>query len=86
MKKILFILGGIFFLSVGFVSKTTVEQSPLQLALLKYSGGGDWYSNPTALPNLAKFCNQTLGTDLDADYATVEVGSAEIFNLSLIHI
>lgn len=57
----------------------------LKLALLKYAGGGDWYANPTALPNLAYFCNQALDTDLDYDYATVEVGSAEIFNYPFIH-
>ena len=39
----------------------------LQLALLKYSGGGDWYSNPTALPNLAAFCNQYIKTDFTGD-------------------
>ena len=57
----------------------------LQLALLKYSGGGDWYANPTSLTNLAKFCNQNLGTSLDPDYATVDVGSSEIFNYPLVH-
>jgi hypothetical protein len=57
----------------------------LKLALLKYNGGGDWYANPTALPNLTRFCNDALDTDLDPDYATVEVGSAEIFNYPLLH-
>jgi hypothetical protein len=57
----------------------------LKLALMKYAGGGDWYANPTALPNLAYFCNQSLGTALATDYATVEVGSAEIFNYPFIH-
>ncbi len=57
----------------------------LKLALLKYNGGGDWYANPTALPNLAKFCNDNLGTNFDIDYATVEVGSADLFNYSFIH-
>ena len=61
------------------------ESGTLQLALLKYSGGGDWYANPTALPNLANFCNQQLGTNFDLDYATVEVGSAEIFNYPFLH-
>jgi len=60
-------------------------QPALKLALLKYRGGGDWYSNPTALPNLARFCNQQLGMALDPEYATVEVGSQEIFNYPLIH-
>jgi hypothetical protein len=57
----------------------------LKLALLKYSGGGDWYANPTSLTNLAKFCNQNLNTAFDPDYATVEVGSPEIFNFPFLH-
>ena len=66
-------------------SFTTTENAPLQMALLKYSGGGDWYSNPTALPNLADFCNKNLGTNFETDYATVEVGSAELFNYPFVH-
>ncbi len=57
----------------------------LKMALLKYSGGGDWYANPTALPNLAKFCNENLKTNFETDFETVEVGSAEIFNYAFIH-
>ncbi|MEL7118169.1 MAG: DUF4159 domain-containing protein [Bacteroidota bacterium] len=57
----------------------------LRLGLMKYSGGGDWYSNPTALPNLAKFCNQFLKTNFEIDYGTVEVGSAELFDYPFIH-
>lgn len=56
-----------------------------QIALLKYRGGGDWYANPTSLPNLVKFCNQELNTDLNCDVATVEVGSPDIFNYPLVH-
>ena len=56
----------------------------MKLALLKYNGG-DWYANPTALPNLARFCNANLGTDFDPDYATVEVSSAEIFSYPFLH-
>lgn len=56
----------------------------MQLALLKYSGG-DWYSNPTALTNLSYFCNRYLGTNLDPDYATVEAGSADLFNHPFVH-
>ncbi|HNX06301.1 MAG TPA: DUF4159 domain-containing protein [Bacteroidales bacterium] len=58
----------------------------LQLALVKYKGGGDWYANPTSLTNLAKFCNQNLGTNLNPDYATVDVGSPELFNFPMLHL
>ncbi len=61
------------------------EEPTLKLALLKYQGGGDWYANPTALPNLADFCNTKLGTNFDEDYATVEVDNAELFNYPFVH-
>lgn len=57
----------------------------LRFALLKYSGGGDWYANPTALPNLAQYCNEQLNTQINPDYATVEVGSVELFNYPFVH-
>jgi len=50
------------------------------LARLKYNGGGDWYSDRTALPNLIKFCNQNLKTNFRAEDETVEAGSTELFN------
>ncbi|MBR9922681.1 MAG: DUF4159 domain-containing protein [Bacteroidetes bacterium] len=81
MKKILIFLFILPF-ATGFKSENA---NTLQLALLKYKGGGDWYANPTALPNLALFCNQQLGTAFDPDYATVEVGSVDLFNYPFVH-
>ncbi len=75
-----------FLLSLLFLfSSNTTEEPTLQLALLKYQGGGDWYANPTSLVNLAAFCNSALGTDINLEYATVEVGSADLFNYPWIH-
>ena len=37
-------------------------QNQIKIAKLKYGGGGDWYANKTALPNLIKFSNKELGT------------------------
>ncbi|MDX1409263.1 MAG: hypothetical protein R3330_14050, partial [Saprospiraceae bacterium] len=41
----------------------TSGPASLELALLKYHGGGDWYANPTSLTNLAEFCNQVINTN-----------------------
>lgn len=57
----------------------------LKLALLKYNGGGDWYANPTSLINLSLFCNKFLNTNFDPNFATVDVGSAELFNYAFVH-
>lgn len=55
------------------------------LAILKYKGGGDWYSNPTALPNLIAFCNANINTKINKKPETVEVGSTDIFQYPLLH-
>ncbi len=55
------------------------------LAILKYKGGGDWYSNPTALPNLIKFCNANIDTKMNEKPETVEAGSTDIFQYPLLH-
>jgi hypothetical protein len=60
-------------------------QDSYQIGLLKYKGGGDWYANPTSLPNLISFSNKNLGTNIHPDYATVEAGSADIINYPFIH-
>jgi hypothetical protein len=55
-------------------------QGTYQIAVMKYNGGGDWYANPTAVPNLVKFCNEQLGMTINADVPNVDVGSPDIFN------
>lgn len=49
--------------------------SAQQLAVLKYDGGGDWYANPTSLPNLARFCNEQLGCRIELKPAQVSFKS-----------
>lgn len=56
-----------------------------EIAVLKYSGGGDWYGNPTSLPNLAKFCNQNINTKINSAIATVEAGSPDLFSYPFVH-
>ena len=56
-----------------------------QCAVLKYKGGGDWYSNPTAVPNLIEFCNKNLNTSINEEVAEIEVGSIDVFNYPFIH-
>ena len=63
----------------------TIGQNTYQIAILKYNGGGDWYANPTALPNLIAFSNENIGTNIKKEPATVEVGSSDIFNYPFLH-
>ena len=62
------------------------QNSSVRIALAKYGGGGDWYSDPTALPNLIRFCNRELNTGIHPEPATVEVGSLDLFNYPFVHL
>ncbi len=62
------------------------QESSFKIALLKYNGGGDWYANPTSLTNLIQFANEQLHTNIDKEYAIVDVGSPELFNYPFVHI
>ncbi|UII25277.1 DUF4159 domain-containing protein [Fulvivirga maritima] len=73
MKKI------ITFALLVILSGTLHGQNQIKIAKLKYNGGGDWYGNKTALPNLIDFCNKNLNTNLYAEDEFVEVGSPDIF-------
>lgn len=64
---------------------TTGWTQNISIAKLKYDGGGDWYANKTALPNLIEFCNKYLKTDIKAEDDIVEVGSPALFTYPYVY-
>lgn len=84
MKKINWYRGIVLFMFV-LPGISWGQEFQTKIALLKYKGGGDWYANPTALPNLIRFCNENLKMSLASEPATVEPGSRDIFNYSYVH-
>ncbi|KYG72623.1 DUF4159 domain-containing protein [Roseivirga spongicola] len=76
---------GLTILLLAFFSGVSAQSEKIKIAKLQYSGGGDWYANKTALPNLAKFCNEQLGTTIDEENAVVTVGSPELFNYAFVY-
>lgn len=79
MNKLLVIL-------LLFASSLSAQENRFQIGILKYNGGGDWYSNlETSLPNLIRFTNQNLNTNISEEQAIIDVGSTEIFDYPFIH-
>lgn len=76
MSKIIFIVFVCLFLNV----------KAQEIAVMKYKGGGDWYSNPTALPNLIRFCNANINTAIALKAETVTPGSPELFNYPYVYL
>jgi hypothetical protein len=75
----------LLFIIIGLTSIISNAQD-VSIALLKYSGGGDWYANPTSLPNLVNFCNKNLHTKISSDIPAINIASPELFNFPLTHI
>jgi hypothetical protein len=73
-------------LCIIIASGAFAQASGIKIALLKYGGGGDWYSDPTALPNLIEYCNRNLKTNINPEPSTVDIGSSEIFNFPFVHL
>ncbi|MGI6478143.1 MAG: DUF4159 domain-containing protein [Salinivirgaceae bacterium] len=75
----------LFLILILITTYSYSQDYPLKIALLKYGGGGDWYADPTALPNLIDFCNKNLGTNINPQHDEVEVGSSQIFEYPFVH-
>ncbi len=82
MKRTIFILA---LLPALLAFSRLSAQSSFKIAKLKYGGGGDWYANKTALPNLIKFCNAQLKMNIYPEEDVVEVGSSDIFQYPFVH-
>ena len=80
MKKLIF-----FFLIICSTIYYSQDYS-FKIGVLKYNGGGDWYANPTALPNLIQFCNKNLNTNINPSYDEIEIGNSELFNYPWVHL
>lgn len=87
-KNDLAMIKNLFIALVFLLCTTTLvgQEDQLKMAKLKYNGGGDWYANKTALPNLARFCNENLKTAFDPQDAIVEAGSPEIFEYPFVYL
>ncbi len=70
----------LYFLFISFVVRSYAQE----LAILKYNGGGDWYANPTALPNLIEFSNNNSNTQIKTPPNSIAVGSQDLFNFPIV--
>lgn len=70
-----------------FVSLAIAEpSSKLTIARLKYNGGGDWYANPSSLPNLIRAIQIRTSFPISDSFATVEIMSDRLFHYPFIYL
>jgi hypothetical protein len=85
MNKTIFKISLIITLLI-FVDLFSQGKPELQIARLKYSGGGDWYNDPSAEINLLRFISLETNIKVSSEYVFVEISSDDIFNYPLLFI
>jgi len=56
------------------------------IARVKYGGGGDWYSNPSSIPNLLRFVREQTGIPTAPEEAVVELTSPRLFSFPYLYL
>lgn len=83
-KPFLALLIGAISITVAAQAQPSRVTSSLTIARLKYSGGGDWYNDPSAEVNLLTFIREQTGVDVDPRYDFVELGDERLFSYPLV--
>lgn len=71
---------------VVLFSGTVFAQCSFTLARLKYGGGGDWYANPSSLPNLVSAIRQRTAIPLCDTIVTLEIMNEHLFHYPFVYL
>lgn len=87
MKKIL-IFAALFalFAFSGEPAFSQGAESGFRVGRVKYSGGGDWYNDPSAEANLLNFVRVNTNIDVTPRYEFVELSSTDLFEYPFIFV
>jgi hypothetical protein len=83
MNKIILILG-ICLLVMPEIYAQKISSS-IKLARLKYSGGGDWYNDPSAEVQLLNFVRKNTNINVDPVYEFVDLNSDNVFSYPILY-
>ncbi len=65
---------------IGLLLLSVVQAQNLRITRLHYDGGGDWYANPSSLPNLINFISENTNIRMDPQEYRVKITDAELYN------
>lgn len=73
------------FICLGLASLLQAQDPGFKVAKLRYDGGGDWYANPTALPNLFKFIRANTNAGIALSEDITDLKSPQLFQYPMIY-
>ena len=79
-KYVSFLIAGVYFcIPHEMLLSQKRLSSSIAIARLKYSGGGDWYNDPSAIPNLARFIKSQTDVDIAEEEVRVVISDEALF-------
>ena len=75
-----------FYLLVLTVCSDVFSQDKLTISRVKYSGGGDWYNDPSTIPNILEFINKETGISVAENEARVELSDEKLFSNPILYL
>ncbi len=79
------ILIAVSLLSPAAFSQDSGNDCELTIARLHYQGGGDWYANPSSLPNLAEAVRERTGLPVCDTIAAVRIMDDRLFRFPFLY-
>ena len=76
-SKLLILKILIFFLCANFIYSNDQNHT---ICRVQYSGGGDWYSDPSSVPNLLKYINLNTNIKVHSEEVKISLKDQNIFN------
>jgi hypothetical protein len=67
-------------------SAQTAQAPEITIGRLHYDGGGDWYANPSSLPNLLAAIRQRTTIPVAAHEVTVRLSDPELWDVAFLHV
>jgi hypothetical protein len=75
----------IILFSFVFNQTNYLQNNPyLQIARVKYAGGGDWYNDPSAEVNLLNYINENTNIKTNSKYVAADLETNDIFNYPIL--
>jgi len=70
---------------IFFTAPLQAQETGFKIGKIKYEGGGDWYANPSSLPNLFKYIRQNTTSKISLTEDITDLKSSQLFQYPMIY-
>jgi hypothetical protein len=77
-------INGFLFLKTSAFGQELMQTSALVIARVHYNGGGDWYNDPSIIPNLCRFIKSNTLVHVEEHETQIKLGDDDLFSYPIL--